>query len=154
MRLKCWSQAPQQSCKLRPCQNICRIGAPVRTCFLGSQKWGWAAPGWELRSARLGLGNPSCPSLRHLPPSPARPRPSWPLPRDSALVTEGEIQPGYKQAKLNEVNLHTGLLVLPANLESLAGSVTSVTLDFITLDISMRVTHSPLKCIVCMSKDD
>lgn len=91
------------------------------------------------------------------PRSPAHPHPSRPLPCESVLVTKGEIQPEYKRAELNEVNLHmdfASLLVLLANLESLAGSVTSVTLDFITLDISMRVSHSPFKCIVCMSKDD
>lgn len=157
MWLKSWSQAPQQSCELHLCQNICRIGASVQSCFVGSQRWGWAGPHRELRTTRLGDANPSCPSLQHLPCSPAHPHPSWPLPCESVLVTKGKIQSGYKQEKLNEVNLHTGctsLLVLPANLESLAGSVTSVTLDFITLDISMRVTHSLLKCIVCMSKDD
>lgn len=93
-----------------------------------------------------------------LPPrSPAHPHPSRRLPCESVLVTKGEIQPEYKRAELNEVNLHmdfASLLVLLANLESLAGSVTSVTLDFITLDISMRVSHSPFKCVVCMSKDD
>lgn len=129
----------------------------MQSCYVGFQSWGWAAPRWELRTTRLGNAIPSCPSLRRLPRSPAHPHPPWPLPSEPVLVTKGEAQPGYKRVKLNEVNFHTGhasLLVLLANLESLAGSVTSVTLDFITLDISMRVTHSLLKCIVCMSKDD
>lgn len=84
------------------------------------------------------------------------PQPSWALCCESVPETKGKIHPGCKQAKRNEVSSHSGsfAVVLPANLESLAGSVTSVTLDFITSDISMRVTHSLLKGIVCMSKDD
>lgn len=98
-----------------------------------------------------GLVMPTPPATLTCPP-----QPSWVLCCESVPETKGKIHPGCKQAQLNEVSSHIGssATVLPANLESLAGSVTSVTLDFITSDISMRVTHSLLKCIVCMSKDD